>query len=338
MYLYVKFYKILLIYSFKSSNIPNILTLGADAACATKITVTVSSIFSIFPNILSKKSLATYNDDENLAYYLAGLIEGDGSFNVPKIIKDSKGKKRVAGIEVSGNTKDRPAYEYLKTKFGGNIYCSKSGNSLRWMIKDLKSVIKVVNSINGKLRTPKIGRFHSMIEFLNLNYATNIDKHYLDNSNFSDNAWLAGFIDSDGCFSIKGFTKNIRTHIAVQFYLSQREIDISRISMEEFMLKLSLFLGCNLKPKTFKYNNTEFNAFTVTTSNKDSNQILIDYIYNFHLLTSKFLDFKCFERANYLYFNKLHRDPVFFEEIKLLKSSMNNSRTEFNWDHLKQYE
>jgi len=205
------------------------------------------------------------------------------------------------------------------------------------MIKDLNSVVNVVNTINGKLRTPKIIRFHSMIEFLNLYYATKIDKLPLDNSVLSNNAWLAGFIDSDGYFSIKGFTGNIRTHIAVQFYLSQRKIDISGISLGEFMFKLSEFLDCNLKSRTVKLNNTEFEAFTVTTSNKESNQILIDYFYNFHLLTSKYLDFKCFERANYLYFNKLHRDPIFYEEIKLLKNSMNNSRTEFNWDHLKQY-
>lgn len=60
-----------------------------------------------------------------------------------------------------------------------------------------------------------------MIEFLNLYYTTKIDKLPLNNSVLSNNAWIAGFIDSDGCFSIKGFTGNIRTHIAVQFFLSQ---------------------------------------------------------------------------------------------------------------------
>jgi len=325
-YLCLNFKNLFLITSFESLDILLNVT-----------EITVSSIFITFPDILSKKALTAYNADENLAYYMAGLIEGDGSFNVPKIIKDSNNKKRVAGIEVAGNSKDFPAFEFLKSKFGGNVYCSKSGNSLRWMIKDLNSVVNVVNTINGKLRTPKIIRFHSMIEFLNLYYATKIDKLPLDNSVLSNNAWLAGFIDSDGYFSIKGFTGNIRTHIAVQFYLSQRKIDISGISLGEFMFKLSEFLDCNLKSRTVKLNNTEFEAFTVTTSNKESNQILIDYFYNFHLLTSKYLDFKCFERANYLYFNKLHRDPIFYEEIKLLKNSMNNSRTEFNWDHLKQY-
>ena len=107
--------------------------------------------------------------------------------------------------------------------------------------------------------------------------------------------------------------------------------------MEEIMKKLSNFLNCNLRSRTITLNEKKFDSFILTTSNKNSNQTLIDYFYSYHLLTSKYLDFKCFERANYLYFNKFHKDPVFYEEIKLLKSSMNNSRTEFNWDHLDKY-
>lgn len=289
------------------------------------------------PVIFSNKPSSAYNSQTNLAYYLAGLIEGDGSFSVPKIIKDSNGRKRVAGIEIIGNIKDKPAYDFLQHKFGGNVYPTKNTNTVRWMIKDLKSVINVVNNINGKLRTPKIIRFHNMIDFLNLYYGTNFSKLPLDNSPLSENAWLTGFIDSDGCFSIKGFTGNIRTYIAVQFYLSQRKVDISGNSMKDIMDKLSIFLGCSLKFRAITLNSKCFEAFTVTTSNKNSNKILVDYLTNFHLLTSKYLDFKCFERANYLYFNKLHRDPIFYNEIQLLKSSMNNRRTKFNWDHLLQY-
>jgi hypothetical protein len=53
------------------------------------------------------------------------------------------------------------------------------------MIKYLNSVIKVVNNINAKLRTPKIYRLHKMIDFLNLYYSTNIHKLSLDYSNLA---------------------------------------------------------------------------------------------------------------------------------------------------------
>lgn len=93
------------------------------------------SALIFLPNIYNNNSLRAYDSKENFSYYLSGLIEGDGSFNVPKFLKDSSGKKRVAGIEVIGNIKDKPAFEFFRNKLGGNIYLTK-GNSVRWNIKD----------------------------------------------------------------------------------------------------------------------------------------------------------------------------------------------------------
>lgn len=71
-------------------------------------------------------------------------------------------------------------------------------------------------------------------------------------------------------------------------------MDISGISMYEIMIKISNFLDCSLKTKIKKLNGKEFSSFTVTTCNKKSNQIMINYLNYFHLLTSKYLDFKYF--------------------------------------------
>ena len=132
--------------------------------------------------LVNKPSLCeAYPKKANLYYYRAWLIEGDGSFSVPKFLKDSKGQQRVVGIEIIGNLKDKPAYALLKSKLGGNVYCTKGNKTVRWRIKDLKSVINIVNNINGKLRTPKIIRFHNRIDFLNLLFGTNISKLPLDN-------------------------------------------------------------------------------------------------------------------------------------------------------------
>ena len=62
--------------------------------------------------------------------------------------------------------------------------------------------------------------------------------------------------------------------------------------MEEIMQKISNFLDCKLSTRIFKLNQKEFDSFTITTSNKNSNQILIDYLNNFTLLSSKHLDFR----------------------------------------------
>jgi hypothetical protein len=51
------------------------------------------------------------------------------------------------------------------------------------------------------------------------------------------------------------------------------------------------------------------------------------------LMSSKYLDFKCWEKALNFYINKLYKDPKHLEKIRFLKENMNISRTEFNWSH-----
>ena len=91
----------------------------------------------------------------------------------------------------------------------------------------------------------------------------------LDLSPIESNAWLAGFIDSDGSFSIKGFTGNIRTYIAVQFFLTQRKLDISGLDMEKIMNIISNFVESTLKSRSIILNNKVFEHYTITTSNKN---------------------------------------------------------------------
>ena len=199
-------------------------------------------------------------NNKNLDYlysYLAGLIEGDGHFNVPKVLKDSKGKSRAAGIEVIFALKDKPLAELLKTKFGGNLYLRPGKNLVRWIIQDIKSVSYVLNAINGKLRTPKIHGFYSMIDFLKLK-GVNIEKLPLDTSPFNSNAWLTGFIDSDGHFAIKGFTENPKSHLSIQFYISQRRTDKSGDSLEKIMLQLAEFLCTKLNERVICWNILSF--------------------------------------------------------------------------------
>jgi len=275
--------------------------------------------------------------NSNLLYYLAGLLEGDRCFYIPKELKMISGKPSRyaevrASIEVVFALKDEPSAEYLKNIFGGNVYKRKDKNCVRWLIQDRKSLTNIVNLINGKLRTPKINAFYRLIDFLNLK-GDNIIKLPLDRSPLSSNGWLAGFIDSDGCFSIKGFTSGeVRTYIRFQFYLPQRAFDISGLSLEPFMQNLADFLKTKLSNRRL---NGVVTQFIVNTSNTESNTILVNYLNNFPLLSSKYLDFKIWEQSLSYFIKKLHRDPVYFEKIRQLKSNMNTRRTKFNWDHHK---
>lgn len=269
-------------------------------------------------------SNSSYRKDY-LQSYLAGLIEGDGHFNIPKSLKDSKGKTIPYGIEVIFALKDRPSAELLKTKFGGNIYLRPNRNLVRWMIQDIKSILNIMNAINGQLRTPKINAFYNMVDFLELK-GIFIEKLPLDTSPISSNAWLAGFIDADGHFAIKGFTENPKTYLGIQFYLSQRRTDKSGDSLEKLMLQIAEFLSTKLSKRVIT---SKYLQFVVNTSSAKSNQILIDYLNIFPVLSSKYLDYKDWESANNIYVNKLHKDPAELQKVRTLKKNMNSNRTFF---------
>lgn len=273
------------------------------------------------------------NTLDYISYYLAGLLEGDGHFNTPKKLHTPSGSARVAGLETIFALKDKPSAELLKSLFGGRVYGHPNKKIVRWLVQDKNSVINIINLINGKLRTPKINSFYDMVDFLNTKRA-NITKLPLDTSPLNNNAWLSGFIDADGHFAIKGFSSNPKTHLGIQFQLSQRNTDKSGESLEKIMLNITEFLLVKLNSRKFS---EKYRQFVISTSNRVSNNILINYLNTYPLLSSKYLDFKDWETAHNIYTNKLHKDPIQLEKIRKLKVNMNNGRTYFSWSHHKHF-
>ena len=62
-------------------------------------------------------------------------------------------------------------------------------------------------------------------------------------------------------------------------------LEIMKKQKQKKTNKIYSFLECFLKSKITTLNKKEFEGFTVTTSNKNSNKIMIDYLKSFHLLT-----------------------------------------------------
>lgn len=70
-------------------------------------------------------------------------------------------------------------------------------------IGTVEGVIKVINIINGYMRTPKIDSLHAAIDFINDQRGLKIRKKALDKSSLGFNAWLAGFIEAAWKFKCK---------------------------------------------------------------------------------------------------------------------------------------
>ncbi len=133
--------------------------------------------------------------------YLAGLIEADGSIAVHD--KDSKTQKYRPQIIVVFNLADKPLGEKLAfITQAGKIYDKKKAGCILWQIQKKEDVKKIINLINGYMRTPKIEALHRAIDWFNQFDNCNIDCLNLDTSPIDSNSWLAGFSDGDANFSI----------------------------------------------------------------------------------------------------------------------------------------
>ena len=143
--------------------------------------------------------------------YLAGLIEGDGCFyipfansaKVPKNYRDNNNKIISPLITIAFNSKDLPLALLLQKNLNmGQIYKIKGKNAYYYRISNLKNLIKVINLINGYMRTPKINQLYNLIDYINAR-GFNINKLPLDNSSLNSNAWLSGIIEADGHFAVR---------------------------------------------------------------------------------------------------------------------------------------
>ena len=66
--------------------------------------------------------------------YLAGFFDGEGSIS---ILKRKKGDWNISHfLRVSIGQKDGATLDWIKEKFGGNVYFVKRDGSYLWAIKD----------------------------------------------------------------------------------------------------------------------------------------------------------------------------------------------------------
>jgi hypothetical protein len=275
-----------------------------------------------------------------LGYYLAGLIEGDGSI----VVRKEKREAIAPIIVFTFGRNEIPMYEKLKEIIdSGYIYVEKNG-VCRYAITNPDSVIHIINLVNGKFRTPKIYALYKAIDNVNKWRNANLLKLPLDTSSLDSNAWLAGFIDSDGHFSIKLTgcygSDNLESRGRVQCVFSINQSELNRITGESnipFMSELAQFFEVNLNHKIA--NSTVFKkpAKTIVffAQSDRKHHIITSYLTKFPLMTSKYLNYLSFFKGlNYLG-KRLTEQEIL--EIRAIKNSMNNKRTEYNWDHLNKF-
>lgn len=270
----------------------------------------------------------------NLGYYLAGLIEGDGSIVVPTVQRSPKGKLYYPSIQITFHLKDLPlALTILQAIGHGTLHRVKGALAYTLHINSFTAMVKVVELINGKLRTPKNHALHRLIRFLALRQVNNFPLLPLDTSPLACNAWLAGFAEADGSFYIR--TSETSQRIAPAFELDallQRDMDpASKDSYQELMGAIARFLLCNLKVQQRK---GKSDCLRVRTMSLAGNQVLVAYFTSFPLFGSKRLDFIDWCKGLELVAKGNHKTAEALVSMKKVKGGMNNNRTFFAWEQL----
>jgi hypothetical protein len=303
-----------------------------------------------------KKRIKTTNKKQNkldnkieleLGSYLAGLFEGDGHI---WFSNSNSIKKHNPRFCITFHLKDKPlAEKLLKILEFGFIKYKPTNNTCVLTISPVKGLIKIINLINGELRTPKIHQVHSLIEWINLNHNSNFKKLPLKKGLLNEDNWLSGFIDSEGSFNIRQTTletevsnSNINSYsnskykkirINCRLRIEQRKLE--PISNESYLILLTEIAEFfQTKVTIRKQLKTGREYYIITATNLKSLNQIIKYFNNHNLYSSKYLDFKDWAKVVNLILIDQHYTENSIIQIEFLKNNMNRNRIFFDWTHL----
>jgi hypothetical protein len=298
-------------------------------------------------------------------FYLAGLIESDGCIVVPKSfrspslgpnghlskglsvfiqgndifrIRKTKGKIYYPSIQVAFNIKDYPLAVIIKQIIGhGSIQNYEARGACILYINNAQGIQVVVNFINGKMRTPKIEALHRLITYLNKKDSEQpIPLLGIDETCLFSNAWLAGFVEGDGYFYVSIPSSSLERGKGVvtpRLSIEQKE---NRTSTGEsnggFMLKIAQTFEGILTHRD--RGAIKGSSYTVLIAKMSSMLLVMSYFSLFPLFSSKRLNYFDWKAVIEMVQNREQFTPEGFLKIKAKKDSMNNRRTEFNWDFL----
>lgn len=257
--------------------------------------------------------IRAYSNKDNLGYYLAGLLEGDGHLSLPSIGKTTINRVLNPRIIFTSHVDNLGMCTFIQSKLGNIGRFQISGNTIRYIIGDIKGILYFIDLIHGKLRTPKNKRLNDIIEFLNEKYSLNISQSMLDKSSFINNSWFTGFTEADGHFGIKYLKKLEKSDtrkksrsesITLVFRLDQRAYDQSTLTcMKPFMNDLASFLSCNVNSYITAQNKE---VLSLHVSAIDNLKLIVDYFNKYPLMGNKLNDFKKWEAVYNLIKSKEH--------------------------------
>lgn len=245
--------------------------------------------------------------------WLVGFTEGDGSF-----IVNNRGD---LAFVITQSTFDKQILEFIQEILGFGKVISQSATTSRYITQNKKEINIIISIFNGNLILPKNQeKFYTFVEGFN-KWVTK-GKILLEPVEFKNrcflptlnDAWIAGFIDAEGCFTCsigkkKGFSFN--------FNISQKwEINLK--ILKHFCL---LFEGGIVSK------HSQDNVYEFRIGGLKNCKNIFSYFDNYTLYTKKSLSYKIWKCIYNDLINKYHLDPSkkqeIIEKVKMINKSNN---------------
>jgi len=151
-------------------------------------------------NIINKYIHSNSNKSKLWKEWLAGLIDGDGSFLLSK--------KGYASLEITMDIRDEHALQIIKNVYGGSIKLRSGCKAIRYRLHHKAGLLELIHDINGFIR-----HSNRLIQLNKLCEKYDIHLIYPDKLNY-DSGWLAGFFDAAGTITINRNTKQLSISIS----------------------------------------------------------------------------------------------------------------------------
>ena len=142
----------------------------------------------------------------NFSQWLAGLIDGDGSFLLSK--------KGYASLEITMDIRDEHALQRIKIVYGGSIKLRSGAQALRYRLHHKSGLLTLINHVNGEIRNP-----HRLIQLKKICEKYQLDLKYPGKLT-KNNGWISGFFDADGTITIN------QTNTQLSLSISQKTSEL----------------------------------------------------------------------------------------------------------------
>ena len=247
------------------------------------------------------------NNDTELGYYLAGVIDGDGY-----ISNDSN----QMTITVSFHRKDISLAHKLKDtiKYGSVKSYSRNNTSLIYTITNREGIIRICNLIYKKLRIQrKVDRLNLLILKLNLPLLPTV----IDTSLLLTSHYLAGLIDTDGCFSIRLLNRlrnnkeRTETRLYIRIELQESELHILESIKSTF--------GGSISKRVHKTNHISYSYNSVSYQACFK---WIQYLDKYNLNSNKYLEYLFLRKAYLLVQSGEHLTTEGVSKLEKIQSTM----------------